>query len=316
VFNSEASSSISIALFGGIVAWRRFRTVPQQHQKTVLEDMREHYERTKDLRTEAFNSGPPILLVAKREIESKMRGLRMQSQTVSHTQRLDVICTGFAKWIGVEATAAHEILADEAKFRTVLHCVYSKNLGAKYNSDCSVQIVHLNQIADGLINSLTDFTMFIENKAYPQFTALSLLHRSIAPICKILEPVVWARSIDGRSGRRVVRLGLLAEVYNDSCPLHWENGLGLSAGGTQVVVRQSRMQSSAPSAFRAFCARVFWRAREKEWLPGLFWSARLRIHRKCEENLAKALKSAYQQDLRPTDLSWGVTKKGLIVRYL
>ena len=212
--------------------------------------------------------------------------------------------------IGISYTSAHEILKSEYKLRAfvwIAENLKDREVRAKAGVD-----EDLFQECRRLVNSLNDFATDYENGCYPARTIFGLLHRSIAPIVKALEPVIWAGSINGRWGMRVLRLGMAAEHYNDVVKIHRSNSLRWVNTHGSWIIRPARttdifgkehLRNDLPITprilpiFRLQICTLYWSLigkaslRPSDWL----WSyggSRLRKHRKHEDELAAYLRFA------------------------
>lgn len=171
----------------------------------------------------------------------------------------------------------------------------------------------LYRAARTLVNQLNNFALDYENGAYPPRTFFGQLHRSIAPISKALEPIIWEGSVSGRWGRRVLRLGLSAQHFNDVVKIHRSNDLvWVGESNAKVVIHPAKtidifgrelLKNNIPTAprflpiLRLQTTTFYW------WLIGKMalrpdnwaWSyggLRLRRHKKSEDQLAACIRFA------------------------
>ncbi len=133
-------------------------------------------------------------------------------------------------------TAAHEVVASELKFRSLLWAIgHVRNPTSPVWANDSWG--RLDSAAKACVRELNDFGAYYENGVYPRHVALGHLHSAIAVPAKALEPVIWSKAAAGsRWGRRILRLGIAAQAYNDHTRVQQRNSLTWRATGSNVVI--------------------------------------------------------------------------------
>ena len=302
--------------------------------------MVEQYGKSVDYRGTVLKSCPVLLKIAYRtlhaEIDKEIDRLKKISRAENpktagradpafrHLDRLKQEATTWCTPdLGIAYTDAAEMLASEFKFRALLWCVEKlRDIAARKDLGLAEEAY---SAAEGLVNQLNNFVLDYENGAYPPRTLLGQLHRSIAPVAKALEPIIWARSLDGRWGRRVLRLGIAAEHFNDVVKRHRSNSLTWSTplekkpvvvhpATTIDVYGREIVRNDIPAAprllpdlrlqFRTF----YWRLVGKlELKPSVWiWSfggRRLRRHMRHEDQLSACLRFALASKAGSTPVS-------------
>jgi hypothetical protein len=231
--------------------------------------------------------------------------------------------------VGIAYTAAHEILESEFKLRSLLWAIETIETGAK---DEGGPLQSVMAAAEKVVNQMNNFALDYENGGYPPRTMFGQLHRSIAPTAKALEPIIWARSTKGRWGRRILRLGIAAQHFNDVTSIHRSSELQwvANSGGEvrQLVVHpaltvdlfgQEILNAELPDPYREHSFRklraraVYWNALSKltlapRWTLTSYGGARLYRHLRAEDQLAGCLRfllARRRGDQRiSTDLTW------------
>jgi hypothetical protein len=169
---------------------------------------------------------------------------------------------------------------------------------------------------DALVRKLNDFTQMIELGLFAESDVLGLLHRSIAPACKAVEPVIWSRNASGgRWGLRLLRLRLRAEHFNDVREVHASSPLMWRGQGTRPVCIHEALYRPVFDRFvpterlnqmtAADRARLRWEIRVTQLRPR-FGGDRLRRHAASENQLAGNLRYALTHNLDPVDFSWSM----------
>lgn len=326
-----ASSSLAIALVAGIFAVYSLRSVPGERRLRILRAMEVQYASTRQARTIILTTFPFLLKRAYEElagaISKELELIRdslssenpetaaLMRSSLRHLTKLDgESVMAMQPEIGISYTSASEILASEFKTRAMLWCVETLNdpehrLAAGISDD-------LYDAAKRLVSELNSFALNYENGAYPPRTVFGQLHRSLAPVIKALEPIIWERSTDGRWGRRVLRLGLAAQHFNDVVRIHRSSDLVWSkTEQDKIVVHPARTENiygkeqlrynipTTPRFLPMTRLRVitfYWSVigrigpSPSNWRWG-FGGLRLRRHVKCQDDLSGCLRFALSQ---------------------
>jgi hypothetical protein len=302
-----AISTVLVAVLGGGFGLYRFRFVPRERRRETLEAMQTAYKRSQRGRGEVLPSLPAFLALGRDAVEGAARHARPD------------LVAEFKGWTSTSDTGAHQVIASEAKFRSLLWAVNEISRqrerdgwrSSPHTARAGVQL----KAADPLVNELNDFAQMVELDLFPQGDVLGQLHRSIAAACKALEPVIWEHNVaSGRWGLRVLRLMLRAEHYNDAREIHRSSDLAWRRGDGQVVLVRGALYRSdygrhvptermdtTPAADRAALRASAVRAR----LTRHYGGARLRKHTRSENDLVGRLRYARQLKWDPLDVaSW------------
>jgi hypothetical protein len=252
-----ASSAFAIAIVAGIFAVYQLRSIPRERRRRILDEMTKAYAATAEKRGKLLRDCPMLIQIAYDELasdidkqvttaESKLKLSQNQEANavadirLRHLYALQRECRIWnnAK-VGLSYLSAAEILQSEFKLRAVLWCVEVLT-----DPDRRTEVgisAELYKTMEQLVGQLNSFAMDYENGSFPPRTLFGQLHRSIAPTAAALGPLIWARSISGRWGRRLIRLGLAAEHYNDVTRIHRNSdliwiGTGADGNSRKVVV--------------------------------------------------------------------------------
>jgi hypothetical protein len=324
-----ASSTIMIALAGGLFAVYQLRAVPGERRRRILDAMVKQYGDTLNARRQILGECPMLLKLAYQAVKSavdaevtlKEQSIQLQDAEAAavadlelrHLSRLQREATIWLKPdIGISYTSAAEILSSEFKFRALIWCIeVLREPSLRHDAGFNDELIAL---CASLVAELNNFALDYENGTYPPRTLLGQLHRSIAPTVKALEPIIWERSLSGRWGRRVLRLGLAAQHYNDVVKIHRSTDLvwlsAISPRGGKVVVHPAKtinifgqeiLRADIPRQPRVLplvrlqLQTFYW------WLVGnaafrpssTLWAyggARLRRHQKQEDHLSACIR--------------------------
>lgn len=345
-----ASSSITIAAIAGLFAIYQLRSLPSERRRRILDSMKEQYAGTAATRGRLLREIPPYLHLAYERLNKAIDQAISESQALISAstpeeaaladlrlRHLDKLKKESVLWsaprMGVSYTTAYEILKSEYKLRALLLII--EQLRDPDSRGAVGLSGELYSLCRGLVNSLNDFAVDYENGAFPPRTLFGLLHRSIAPTVKCLEPIIWAGSIDGRWGRRVLRLGIAAEHYNDAVKLHRSNDLTwiqnpaqslvIHPGRTIDIYGKEMVRNDLPTTPRIlpnlrlhFQELYWWTIGKLALRPGVWvWSfggRRLKRHRKYEDRLAASARFAFtslQNTTSPIALSFAWTAESL-----
>jgi hypothetical protein len=323
-----ASSALVIALFGSLFALYQLRGSLGDRRRRILDAMVQQYGNTAKVRGRILKECPRLWSLAYSAVEGavdseiaiKERLVQEEDADAAvalnlelrHLRRLrKEAAVWMQKDLGISYTSAAEILDSEFKLRALMWCVEVlkepslwREVGYTYE---------LISLCESVVSGLNNFALDYENGTYPARTLLGQLHRSIAPAAKALEPIIWVRSIDGRWGRRVLRLGLAAQHFNDVVKVHrnsdllwrWsdspEDKVVVHPAKTIDVFGQEILRANIPAQprllptlrlrFRTFywwlVGKAALRPSSSLWAYG---GTRLRRHRKQEDQLASCLK--------------------------
>jgi hypothetical protein len=323
-----ASSAIVIAFVGGFFALYQLRGALGDRRRRILDAMVQQYGNTASARGQMLRECPRLFslayLAVKDAIDSEITSKEeeIQDQDAGAAEELNLKLrhlyrlrkeaeTWMRDEVGISYTSAAEMLDSEFKMRALVWCIEVlrepslwQQIGYTYD---------LTALCVSAVAQLNNFALDYENGTYPARTMLGQLHRSIAPAVKVLEPIIWERSIDGRWGRRVLRLGLAAQHFNDVVRIHRSSDLlwrWSDSAKDKVVVHpakatdifgqevlranipgQPRLLPGVRLQFRTF---YWWLVGKAALRPGsTLWTyggARLRRHRKQEDQLAACLR--------------------------
>jgi hypothetical protein len=322
-----ASSTLAIAIVAGFFAVYQLRSIPGERRRRILDAMVTQYAESAPNRGQFLRACPILLKIAYEELtgrleeeiaraEQLVRGGNAEDAAAADLRlrrlyklRKDAVLWG-GQQIGISFTNAAEILASEFKTRALMWCIETLQDEDKRRA-CGVSD-ELYGIAIELVNQLNNFALDYENGAYPPRIFLGQLHRSIAPITKALEPIIWERSLNGRWGRRVLRLGLSAQHFNDVVKIHRSNDLIWVGSARRVVIHPAKtidifgkelLKNNVPTAPRLLpmvrlrVTSAYWwiigtaSPRPSIWIWS-FGGLRLRRHKKCEDQLSAGIRFA------------------------
>ena len=248
VDDPEASASLAIAVFGGGAAFLQVPgPVRRERRRETLEAMQKRYSVSAS--TRSTGPGPSYPRISSTATTPSHGRWPRPGSFESHFQaQLD-------RWSGLTNTAAHEIVNDEAKFRSLLWAIAE----VKKDKDRLASSPGENIMADAqrLVNQLNDFSQTVELGLFAQDDVLGQLHRSVGAACKAAEPLVWQANVyGGRWGLRVLRMQLRAEHYNDVKEIHRSSELAWRrADGTRVVSATRCTAATTAGASRASATR-------------------------------------------------------------
>lgn len=296
----------AIAVLGGGFALYRFRFIPRERRRETLKAMQDAYGSSAAERGALLPTFPPFFQMGREAVEEAVnRGGPDKSSLKSE----------FRSWEGLTFTAAHEIRDSEVKFRSLLWVVCE--LAPLLNeldsaTDIDEALVKEFEVGIKLVNKLNNFAQMVELNLFPQDDVFGQLHRSIAPACKAVEPLIWSRNALGaRWGLRVLRLLRRAEAFNEVRPIHRSNRLAWKRDdGPEVLIQAALYQSdygkSVPTnRFHTMSGWDRLALQVNPWLVRIiphYGGARLRRHVAAENDLIGRLKFAYEAKWDPLDL--------------
>lgn len=325
----QASASLVIALVAGTWAVAQFRPLARERRRETYEAMADHYVELRAARDAAVPRFPPLLSISRAMIE--------EAADEAGTPHASAIFREAREWgrFDIAFTSAREVLRSEAKFRALLCTV---ELIEQWRSKSELEVngkrypLEVLKAAETLAHDVNVFLFHYENGNYPARQTLGLLHRSLAVVSKVTEPVVWERSVhaDARWGRRALRIGLAAQHFNDVTRLHCTSDLTWKGDGGQHLIHPRLRRETAgvsvltdspirPRLLPSFRIRLrswYWHAIgllspvPKLWFLS-YGGRRLRGHRHHENRVADllgiALARVSADKRRPSlDFNWGL----------
>lgn len=335
----QASATLAIALVAGLWAITQFRPVARERRRETYDAMTSHYGNLRPAREVVTPHFPPLVAMAQRRIlEAASKALTVtEAEDVNrdHLVRLVADMNAWSRY-GISFTGAEEVLKSEVKFRSLLWAVESIKLWrveATFTEAGQEHPLDVLDAAQNLAHDLNAFLFHYETGAYPARQTLGLLHRSLAVVSKALEPVIWERSLHARWGRRVVRIGIASQHFNDVTAQHCISDLTWDASDgrhiihprlKQLVVGAAVLTSDSPvrprvlPSLRLRCRMWYWHLvglispRPQRWFLS-YGGWRLRCHRHSENQLAGLLNVALddfpnleeeRRRRRSTEFSW------------
>lgn len=324
-----ASSALTIALVAGTWAIAQFRPLARERRRETYEAMTEHYVELRAARDAAVPHFPPLVAVGQRELRG---ALTNGDQNRDYVARRAELVSALDRWMqhDIAFTAAHEVIDSEVKFRVFLWTIETIRRWRQTTVlalDGKQYPVDVLDAAHDLAHDLNAFLFHYENGNYPARQTLGLLHRSLAVVAKATEPVVWEHSLDARWGRRVLRIGLASQHFNDVTPIHSISDLTWapkerprrlihprarrSVLGISIVVLDSPLSPRLLPGLRLRIRSAYWylvgvvSPAPKLWFTA-YGGLRLRRHRRRENQLAGLLKIACDHERASLDLSWSL----------
>jgi hypothetical protein len=310
----QAVTMLVIAVVGGGFALYRFRFVPRERRRETLKAMQDAYGGSAKERGAILRSLPPFFLMGKSAVKEAV-----EVSAPAHSGLLAEILS----WEELTSTAAHEIRDSEAKFRSLLWVVYElapllEDLDSATDTD-EILIGEEIELGRVLVNKLNNFAQMVELNLFPQDDVLGQLHRSIAPACKAVEPLIWSQNALGsRWGLRVLRLLCRAENFNDVRQIHRTSRLAWRRPDEREVLIQAALYQSdfgrsvPTSRLRAMSGWDRMTLQASTWLVRLiprYGGSRLKRHVAAENELIGRLKFAYEARWHPLDFdSWDKAK--------
>ncbi len=340
--DTSTSATLFIAVVAGLFAVYQLRAMPAERRRRILNGMIELWKVSRDSRARLLSNGDPLLLQGYLQVKSQVtRAAAFESTNEEGDDRamprrrdleVEARYWGGAR-SGISYTAAHEVLASELKFRSLLWSVEQIQLAE--DGEPSVADKTMVATARQLVNDLTDFLVDYESGAYPNRQLFGTLHRSIAPTACALTPYVWAGSLRGRWGRRVLRMSISAQHFNDVTAIHrvfdlywdWRVDGGMRA---DVLIHPAQTrdvfghefpaadQPRSPLALALLRLRVraaYWKVvsvlnPRPRWWFNSYGGWRLYRHSQSEQKLAAALNFAREEGISALDLEWTLKDLG------
>lgn len=327
----QASASLVIALVAGTWAVAQFRPLARERRRETYEAMADHYVELGAARQAAVPRFPALLAIGRDSIR--------EAAEAAHDAYSDAISHEIHGWerFDISFTSARDFLQSEAKFRALLYAV---ELIGRWRLESELEVngerysLEVLKAAETLAHDVNVFLFHYENGNYPARQTLGLLHRSLAVVSKVTEPVVWEKSVhaDARWGRRALRVGVAAQHFNDVTQLHWTTDLTWSASdGKHLIHPRLRREMAGASVLTDSPIRpqllpsVRIRMRSWYWyavgvlspVPKLWFLSyggrRLRDHRRYENRLADLLGIALENNSvgskrSSLDFNWNLEK--------
>lgn len=318
----EASASLVIAFFAGLFAIYQLYQHPAERRRRILDSMVRLYQFSAEERGIVLRDLPCLIrlgyeaiamaIIGELEILSRVGGDAGTDDYKEHLSELRREARAWMRpYIGVSYTSAHEILESEFKFRALMWCIEElRDPGECERIGISPDLLTTARQA---VDKLNDFVLEYENGAYPARSMLGQLHASLARVAKALEPVIWeGRGKESRWGRRIIRIGIASQHYNDVNKIHRISSITWSSPVNRELVVHPALSKSVfgkeivdpriPHSPRLLpLLRI--RARSRYWRivgtiqlrPRFFWAyggRRLREHKRAEDKLGPALNFA------------------------
>ena len=225
----DASAGLFVAAIAGIFAVYQLRAMPAERRGRILKAMTKQYALSAEERGRALRELPRLVDIGYTEIYQAIISEIARIQTdmsdspdgqFEHLRKLEQEATTWIKpKLGISYTSAHEILGSEFKFRAFMWCI--ETIRDDEQRDAIGISEDLLEASRRAIEKINIFAMEYENGAYPPRSMMGQMHKSLATTAKALEPLVWeGKGKEGRWGRRIVRLGVAAEHYNDVTSIH------------------------------------------------------------------------------------------------
>ena len=213
--------------------------------------------------------------------------------------------------LGVSYTAAHEVMSSEYKLRALIWAI--AQVRDPYSSvwESPDDWEEKNALAKKCVEQLNDFATYYENGVYPRSVVLGKLHAGLAIPAKALEPLIWSRSTEGaRWGRRVLRIGIRAQDYNDRTGVQQINSIYWTRGGARLLVHPALVQGGEEGGplinwpkgqdRRLYAIpRSRWTLRGSTMLRNIsrvanreYGGRRLKYHEREESSLVRAIRAA------------------------
>lgn len=347
-----ASSTLFIALVGGLYAIYTLRSIPATRRARIFADLDRHYAATLDSRREVLAGLPPLVLIAQHRLRecvddiNRVTAAAQASATPEQQASLDagnrnvfMVKRELEHWssrkLGISFTSADELLRSEAKLRAMMWAIETIQIwragsSTEFVDKTESEIKVLLGAASKAVNGLNDFAASYVNGVYPSRFLFGKLHRSIAPTSTALQPFIWARSINGRWGRRIIHLGLSAEHYNDVTAIHRATAItwvhAHEAEPRQLVTHPARTvniyghevidEDMLKRASFLPYLRLWWQARFWTLAVSIgvrkYGGRRLKRHKRHENEFAAILRYlgldqvAKDSQRRSTDFSWSL----------
>lgn len=303
----QASASLAIALTAGTWAVAQFRPLARERRRETYEAMADHYVELGAARKAAVPRFPALLAIGRDSIQ--------RAADTAGKAHAEAISRETREWeeFDIAFTSARDFLRSEAKFRALLYAI---ELIDQWRLESELVLggerypLEILKAAETLAHDINVFLFHYENGNYPARQTLGLLHRSLAVVSKVTEPMVWEKSVhaDARWGRRALRIGLAAQHFNDVTQLHCSTDLTWAAiDGPHLIHPSLRRETAGASVLTDSPIRprllpsVRIRMRSWYWymvgllspVPKLWFLSyggrRLRDHRRYENRVADLL---------------------------
>jgi hypothetical protein len=240
----QASASLAIALIAGTWAVAQFRPLARERRRETYEAMANHYADLRPARNAAVPRFPALLAIGRDSV--------LEAAESAGGRHAEAVAREAERWskFDISFTSAREILRSEAKFRALLYAI---EVIGRWRAESELVLrgetfpADILEAAETLAHDANVFLFHYENGNYPARQTLGLLHRSLAVVSKVTEPVVWEKSVhaDARWGRRALRIGLAAQHFNDVTQLHCTSDLTWNGGGLRHLIHPRLRQETA-----------------------------------------------------------------------
>lgn len=340
----QASASLFIAAVAACFAIYQLRALPAERRRRILDAMLDKYKESAAERGRILREMPALMAHGYEAVHAALnrhlieQGLNQPCEDIDHLDAPQLHLESLQRDavmliqpdLGLSYTAAHEIEASEFKFRALMWCIETIR-----NPESSEDSLHLSpdliETARRAVDKLNDFCLEYQNGAYPARIMLGQIHRSLILTAKALEPIVWeGKGTDGRWGRRIVRLGIVGQHFNDVTAIHrvtevtWTSkrrtalvvhpAMTRPILGREVVVHPPQGASHLFLLGRLRLRAQYWRLVGALSMRPRFWWAyggsRLRMHERAERQLGPKLNfaiEAHATDALPASLNFAWT---------
>lgn len=316
--SAEASSSLVVALIGALVLMFQLRSFPAERRRTRVKAMEDEWRSTAAARGEVLRELPALFRVGCQAISARLDVVGDRSERGPESEHPMKVQRQSILWSAspndVSYTSASEILNSEFKFRALMWSVETlRDAKALGRIGISSALLSSSRV---LVDDLNRFALEYESGFFPPRIMLGQLHMSILRIAKALEPIIWeGKGIEGRWGRRILRMGLAAQHYNDVNKIHRGTNVGWKSDHHDLVIHRALTEQSfgtervmkfavksepyAQKILPLACLRaraVYWKViGDLRLRPRLWWAyggRRLRQHLKAEQKLGPMIQFA------------------------
>lgn len=303
-------SNVEKVIALGAFAWAVYQFRWSSGKADVLDKMMAQAKLSQPFRTVISKEYPQLLLFGRESVCGVPElDLRLEAEK--------------ARWetLGTSYTAAHEILSSELKFRSLLWAIGCVRDQESPTWEGVPQWEKLNKNAKDCVRYMNDFGSYYETGVYPRHVVMGQLHAAIAVPAKALEPLIWSNAAEktrSRWGRRIVRMGLEAQGYNDRTRKQQVSPMIWTSRGLVLMIHPSLASLVSPkgSDWSGQTVKI-WTSRRQRRMHGIprnraalwfsttfaYWSRllnrayggrRLRLHNDYEDALVVLLRRAQE----------------------
>jgi hypothetical protein len=340
IHDPGASVTLFISAVGALFALWQLRWRPAEKRRELLHQMVDQFSKSEVFRAKVLETFPPLLLFAydtlDQAIEAEIQKLQFapaNNTNLGLETRLNRLKAESKAWRGssqrtLAFTSAKEILASEYKFRAFMWCLEV----IRHPPDWPAVGLTEDRIAVArdAVAKLNNFALDYENGVYSPRSLFGQYHLPIARIGAAIEPLVWEGGgnkpiqsdkdnetelvrASQRWGRRIVRLGIAAEHFNDVTSIHrisnitWYSGefnmtvtvhprVTLPVSDKEILDVSSPVVPHVLPMVRIRMVSSYWRlVGHLRPRPRLLWAyggRRLRQHKQAEKRLVPLLNYA------------------------